>query len=171
MLHDGFEAFRVLQRMAVLYSTAIQRVARCRLGTFAVMRHRQRMDLRDALGHQRRRAAPRKLGPNSGAKGVVEHHARTQHNKQHHAAVTGLVLRPLLDRHRLHNVLDILEDTVDFRWPDTNAMNVEHPIRPTVETCSACGCEFDQVAMGPDTGILAEISGVETRTIDIAMKS
>ena len=76
----------------------------------------------------------------------------------------------LLDRHRFGHLYDVLQDAIDLRRADANPADVEDAVGTAMQTCAALRRELDQVAVGPDAGILAEVGLVESATVFVAEK-
>ena len=135
------------------------------------MRHRELFDLCDPRRHEYHRAAAGELGADPRFERAVEHSAATKHNQKHQAGATWLIFGVLLDRHRFGHLDDALQDAVDLRWADADPADVEDAVGTAVETRAALRRELDQVAVGPDAGILAEVGFVESATVLVAETS
>ena len=67
----------------------------------------------------------------------------------------------LLDRHRVGELGDAPQDAVDLRRADTDAVDVQDAVGPAVHAGRPVVGDLDEVAMGPDAGVVGEVGVVE----------
>ncbi len=69
----------------------------------------------------------------------VENMSRPQHEQKDHPRSARLRRRPLLDSHRLADLRNLLQGSVDFSRPNPDAADIDHAIGPAVQPRGAVG--------------------------------
>lgn len=117
--------------------------------------------MENELRHVRRRPARREQLPDAALERAVERDARREHHQQHEAALARRALQLLLDRERLDDLGHALEDPVDLRGPDANAVHVEDAVAAPVQPRRALRGDLDQVSVSPHAFVLGEVGRVK----------
>ncbi len=131
------------------------------------MCHRELVQSDNDVGNQRPGAALCELAAYPRNQRSIEHRPGAEHHQEHEPCTAGNIFRALLDREGFEHFGDILQDPVNFRGTDADAPDVDRPIRAAMQARATRLREFDQIAVRPEAGVLAEISLVEPASIGV----
>ena len=141
------------------------------LRQLAAVRDRQLGDRGDHVGHVRSRAVRGQVALDPPSQRRVQRSALAQRDQQHDALLRALLPLFLLDRQRLADLGDALQDAVDLRGSHPDAAHVEHAVAAPVQARAApvpvSADELDQVPVRPDARVAREVGGVEARAVRV----